>query len=43
MDKQEIVSTYASQIHTLNISELSIKQILYYQELGIKNNLQWVR
>jgi len=37
------INWYKSFYNKEDVEELSIKQILYYQELGIKNNLQWVR
>lgn len=37
------INWYKSFYENEDVEELSIKQILYYKELGIKNNQEWVK
>ena len=37
------INWYKSFYENEDVEELSIKQILYYNELGIKNNQEWVK
>ena len=37
------VKWYKSFYNKNDVEKLSIEQILYYKELGIKNNLEWAK